>query len=186
MRTFVNLERIIWRTSKAFVYGNPDNLVLAFKPVVVSSVSLPALDLLSVGGAIEFSHARGVDLAHRLKGEQRNRPGASSSGRDSGQGKGRPRPACRGNSAGSKSPAGAACSRTISSTTGVVPTSLSPPSPALRAAASARPSHHMSKTKMIADAMMLSPGAAKVVVPKSGIGTALLTVGVPGILAGLR
>jgi hypothetical protein len=43
MRTFVNLERIIWRTSKAFVYGNPYNLVLAFKPVAVSSASLRAL-----------------------------------------------------------------------------------------------------------------------------------------------
>jgi hypothetical protein len=43
MRTFVNLERIIWRTSKAFVYGNPYNLVLAFKPVAVSSASLMAL-----------------------------------------------------------------------------------------------------------------------------------------------
>jgi hypothetical protein len=43
MRTFVNLERIIWRTSKVFVYGNPYNLVLAFKPVTVSSDSLPAL-----------------------------------------------------------------------------------------------------------------------------------------------
>jgi hypothetical protein len=43
MRTFVNLERIIWRTSKAFVYGNPYNLVLAFKPAVESSAFLPAL-----------------------------------------------------------------------------------------------------------------------------------------------
>jgi SAM-dependent methyltransferase len=43
MRTFVNLERIIWRTSKAFVYGNPYNLVLAFKPVAVSGASLRAL-----------------------------------------------------------------------------------------------------------------------------------------------
>ena len=43
MRTFVNLERIIWRTSKAFVYGNPYNLVLAFKPAAVSSASLRAL-----------------------------------------------------------------------------------------------------------------------------------------------
>lgn len=33
MRTFVELERIIWRTSKAFVFGNPYNTVLAIKPV---------------------------------------------------------------------------------------------------------------------------------------------------------
>ncbi|SDK16571.1 Methyltransferase domain-containing protein [Bradyrhizobium sp. Rc2d] len=32
MRTFVELERIIWRTSKVFVFGNPYNTVLATKP----------------------------------------------------------------------------------------------------------------------------------------------------------
>jgi SAM-dependent methyltransferase len=32
MRTFVELERIIWRTSKVFVFGNPYNTVLAVKP----------------------------------------------------------------------------------------------------------------------------------------------------------
>jgi ubiquinone/menaquinone biosynthesis C-methylase UbiE len=32
MRTFVELERIIWRTSKTFVFGNPYNTVLATKP----------------------------------------------------------------------------------------------------------------------------------------------------------
>ena len=32
MRTFVELERIIWRTSKVFVFGNPYNTVLAIKP----------------------------------------------------------------------------------------------------------------------------------------------------------
>ncbi len=32
MRTFVELEKIIWRTSKVFVFGNPYNTVLAFKP----------------------------------------------------------------------------------------------------------------------------------------------------------
>ena len=32
MRTFVELERIIWRTSKVFVFGNPYNTVLAMKP----------------------------------------------------------------------------------------------------------------------------------------------------------
>jgi hypothetical protein len=39
----------------------------------------------------------------------------------------------------------------------------------------------MPKTTMMTDAMILSPGAAKVVVPKYGIGMALLTEGVPGI-----
>jgi SAM-dependent methyltransferase len=33
MRTFVELERIIWRTSKVFVFGNPYNTVLATKPL---------------------------------------------------------------------------------------------------------------------------------------------------------
>jgi SAM-dependent methyltransferase len=32
MRTMVELERIIWRTSKAFVFGNGYNIVLARKP----------------------------------------------------------------------------------------------------------------------------------------------------------
>ena len=32
MRTFVELERIIWRTSKVFVFGNPYSTVLAMKP----------------------------------------------------------------------------------------------------------------------------------------------------------
>jgi hypothetical protein len=32
MRTFVELEWLIWRTSKGFVFGNPYNTVLATKP----------------------------------------------------------------------------------------------------------------------------------------------------------
>ena len=32
MRTMVDLERIIWRTSKVFVFGNGYNIVLARKP----------------------------------------------------------------------------------------------------------------------------------------------------------
>jgi hypothetical protein len=36
MRTMVELERIIWRTSKAFVFGNAYNIVLATKPVAPS------------------------------------------------------------------------------------------------------------------------------------------------------
>ena len=37
MRTFVDLEKIIWRTSKVFVFGNPYNTVLATKPKSTSS-----------------------------------------------------------------------------------------------------------------------------------------------------
>jgi len=43
MRTMVELERIIWRTSKVFVFGNPYNTVLATKPLrAASSVPPPA------------------------------------------------------------------------------------------------------------------------------------------------
>ncbi|MGH9577546.1 MAG: SAM-dependent methyltransferase [Terriglobales bacterium] len=45
MRTMVELERIIWRTSKVFVFGNAYNIVLATKPVAPSpsaSVTDPA------------------------------------------------------------------------------------------------------------------------------------------------
>jgi hypothetical protein len=38
MRTFVELERIIWRTSKIFVFGNPYNTVLATKPEALSEL----------------------------------------------------------------------------------------------------------------------------------------------------
>ena len=31
MRTMVDVERIIWRTSKTFVFGNPYNIILARK-----------------------------------------------------------------------------------------------------------------------------------------------------------
>jgi cyclopropane fatty-acyl-phospholipid synthase-like methyltransferase len=48
MQTFVDLEKIIWRTSKAFVYGNPYNLVLAFKPAAASS---PALSVVAASSA---------------------------------------------------------------------------------------------------------------------------------------
>jgi SAM-dependent methyltransferase len=41
MRTMVELERIIWRTSKVFVFGNGYNIVLATKPAAgASSVAL--------------------------------------------------------------------------------------------------------------------------------------------------
>jgi len=37
MRTFVELESIIWRTSKAFVFGNAYNTVLATRPTASSA-----------------------------------------------------------------------------------------------------------------------------------------------------
>jgi SAM-dependent methyltransferase len=37
MRTMVGLERIIWRTSKVFVFGNGYNIVLAIKPAPLPS-----------------------------------------------------------------------------------------------------------------------------------------------------
>ncbi len=42
MRTFIDLERIIWRTSKGFVFGNPYNLVLAFKPPAAATSTAAA------------------------------------------------------------------------------------------------------------------------------------------------
>ena len=41
MRTFVELEKIIWRTSKVFVFGNPYNTVLATKPEAAASPADP-------------------------------------------------------------------------------------------------------------------------------------------------
>jgi len=38
MRTMVELEKIIWRTSKVFVFGNGYNIVLATKPIARSSL----------------------------------------------------------------------------------------------------------------------------------------------------
>jgi hypothetical protein len=38
-RTMVELERIIWRTSKVFVFGNAYNVVLARKPVAPFDIS---------------------------------------------------------------------------------------------------------------------------------------------------
>ena len=40
MRTFVELEWIIWRTSKGFVFGNAYNTVLATKPAAASRIAL--------------------------------------------------------------------------------------------------------------------------------------------------
>jgi DNA-binding beta-propeller fold protein YncE len=41
MRTFVELEKIIWRTGKVFVFGNPYNTVLAIKPESATNTSEP-------------------------------------------------------------------------------------------------------------------------------------------------
>jgi hypothetical protein len=41
MRTFIELEWIIWRTSKTFVFGNPYNIVLATKPLTAASSASP-------------------------------------------------------------------------------------------------------------------------------------------------
>ena len=42
MRTFIELEWIIWRTSKTFVFGNPYNTVLAMKPLAGAPSALPS------------------------------------------------------------------------------------------------------------------------------------------------
>ena len=41
MRTMVELEWIIWRTSKVFVFGNGYNIVLATKPVAAPPAIAP-------------------------------------------------------------------------------------------------------------------------------------------------
>jgi SAM-dependent methyltransferase len=51
MRTFIDLEKIIWRTSKVFVFGNPYNLVLAYKPMVaVKSTVVAKVQRVAAGG----------------------------------------------------------------------------------------------------------------------------------------
>jgi SAM-dependent methyltransferase len=47
MRTFVELEWIIWRTSKGFVFGNAYSTVLATKPAACSPEATPASPELS-------------------------------------------------------------------------------------------------------------------------------------------
>jgi hypothetical protein len=53
MRTFVELERIIWRTSKVFVFGNPYNTVLATKPEAASSSRQTLASSEALGGVAE-------------------------------------------------------------------------------------------------------------------------------------
>ena len=54
MRTFVELERIIWRTSKVFVFGNPYNTVLATKPETASRSHQTLAFSEVVGGVVEI------------------------------------------------------------------------------------------------------------------------------------
>ncbi len=87
-------------------------------------------------------------------------------------------------SAGSNSRAVVARSRRVSSParTSAERGAPSPkPSPLLFAAASSRASHHMPNASMIIEASTPSPGAAKGVVPKNGIGIVFWIDGVPGI-----
>jgi hypothetical protein len=42
MRTMVGLEKIIWRTSKIFVFGNAYNIVLARKSGESSPAPIPS------------------------------------------------------------------------------------------------------------------------------------------------
>jgi SAM-dependent methyltransferase len=53
MRTFVELERIIWRTSKVFVFGNPYNTVLATKPEAASCSRQTFASPKALGGVAE-------------------------------------------------------------------------------------------------------------------------------------
>jgi SAM-dependent methyltransferase len=53
MRTFVELERIIWRTSKVFVFGNPYNTVLATKPKAASCSRQTLASSEALGGVAE-------------------------------------------------------------------------------------------------------------------------------------
>ena len=53
MRTFVELERIIWRTSKVFVFGNPYSTVLAIKPAATSRSRRTLAPSEAMGGVAE-------------------------------------------------------------------------------------------------------------------------------------
>jgi hypothetical protein len=56
MRTFVELERIIWRTSKTFVFGNPYNTVLAFKPESASGTRQTPASSRALGDVAEIAN----------------------------------------------------------------------------------------------------------------------------------
>jgi SAM-dependent methyltransferase len=89
MRTFVELEEIIWRTSKGFVFGNAYNTVLATKPATAlsfvreRSVEIGAWDL-SAGAVPEaaappFAGHSSQALAHPLGPTERGRKATHSS-----------------------------------------------------------------------------------------------------------
>ena len=87
-------------------------------------------------------------------------------------------------SAGSNSRAVVARSRSFSSSARLSDGGVAPspkPSPLLFASASSRASHQKPKPSMISDARTPSPGAAKGVVPKKGIGMVFWIDGVPGM-----
>ena len=74
MRTFVDLEKIIWRTGQAFVFGNPYNTVLAFRPETASGLDQTALAPAAtlapsecVGGVAEIDSALLSSDADRLR-----------------------------------------------------------------------------------------------------------------------
>ena len=86
-------------------------------------------------------------------------------------------------SCGSNSCEATARSRTSASSAAfscVAAETSSYPTPARRAPASARPSHHMPNPIMMSEAITPKPGAAKGVVPKNGMGIAFWIEGVPG------
>jgi hypothetical protein len=62
MRTFVELERIIWRTSKAFVFGNPYNTVLATKPETAFSLFSEVVDCVAEIDSVPLSGRSSKDL----------------------------------------------------------------------------------------------------------------------------
>jgi SAM-dependent methyltransferase len=59
MRTFVELERIIWRTSKVFVFGNPYNTVFAIKPKAASSAGFRQYETVAGVGRLSEPAAGG-------------------------------------------------------------------------------------------------------------------------------
>jgi hypothetical protein len=68
MRTFVELERIIWRTSKVFVFGNPYNTVLAIKPKAASSAGFRQYETVAGAGRLSEPAAGGNWL--QLRGDR--------------------------------------------------------------------------------------------------------------------
>ena len=63
MRTFVELERIIWRSSKVFIFGNPYNTVLATKLEAAEAASSPRQ---TVSSSVEFSSSEALASSEAL------------------------------------------------------------------------------------------------------------------------